>query len=185
MFASQRKPLMKVSARLLCSVVLFFFACNVDDASKETKQPYIISKEDTLSNQRWKNKGMPRPPSLIYGDYNFVVDSSGDVYLHKKSYPFGFYDTEIDVANLASVHFDTSDLVQMSEQDIINFLANAASHWDTKKYVVVASLSDTIQVGLIHPLIDSLKSNRTINRWNIRRVTTEEVIVLKNKTGRR
>jgi hypothetical protein len=124
---------------------------------------------------------MPPPPSLIYGDYNFVVDSSGDVYLHRKSYPFGFYDTEIDVANLASVYLGTSDLVQMSEQDIKNFLANAASNWDTKKYLVVASSNDTIQVRLIQSLIDSLRANRTITRWNIRKVTEEEAAVLKNK----
>jgi hypothetical protein len=176
---------MKLPVLLLFFATLFFLACNHYNESKEKRQPYIISKEDSIAVQRWKSKGMPSPPVLIYGDYNFVVDSSGDVYLHKKSYPFGFYDTGIDVTNLASLHLDTSDLVPMSAMDIKDFLANAASHWDTNKYVVVASLGDTIYPGLIQPLIDSLKANRPITRWNIRKVTEEEATVLKNKTGRR
>ena len=167
---------MKLLVLLLFFATLFFLACNHYDESKAKRQPYIISKEDSISVQRWKSKGMPPPPVLIYGDYNFVVDSSGDVYLHRKSYPFGFYDTEIDVANLASVGLDTSDMVSMSQQEIENFLAYAASKWDTKKYVVVAGFSDTIQVGLIQPLIDSLKANRTITRWNIRKITEEEAV---------
>jgi hypothetical protein len=122
---------------------------------------------------------------LIYGDYNFVVDTSGNVYLHRKSFPLGFYDTEVETSKPAPVHLDTSDFVSMSQMDMEDFLGNAASNWNTKKSVVIASFCDTIKAGIIYRLIDTLKGNRTIRRWNIRKVTKEEATVLMTKNSRR
>ncbi len=176
---------MKLPAFFSSLVFLIFFSCNVDKAHKDKGQSYIITQEDSSAKQRWKDKGMPPPPFLIYGDYNFVVDTSGNVYLHRKSIPLGFYDTAIDTSELASVHLDTSDFVSMSQKDMENFLTNAASNWNTKKSVVIASFSDTIRAGIIYQLIDALKDNGTIRRWNIRKVTKEEATVLTTKNSRR
>lgn len=175
---------MKATCFFLSCVFLIFFSCELGKTHKDREQSYIITQEDSIVKKRWKDKGIPPPPWLIYGDYNFIVDTTGNVYLHRKSFPLGFFDTEIDTSKLASVHLDTSDFALMNPHDLEKFIANAASNRDTKKSIVIASFSDTIRPGIIYRFIDTLKANGTIRRWNIRRVTKEEATVLTTKNSR-
>ncbi|MER2998558.1 hypothetical protein [Pontibacter populi] len=157
-------------------------ACNRPDYT-HTKEapPYTVSQIDSTLQAQWKGTSTPPPPTLFYGDYNFIVDNrSQQVFLHKKKHNW-FCGTGVDFTKPDFIDLAPEDLILLTDKEVQNYFADTLTNLGDRQAIVLASLQDSIRLKEPRKLVDLIFLSRKIQRFNIRMVTEEEKVVLEHK----
>ena len=157
-------------------------ACSKSDYThtKETP-PYTVSQIDSTLQAQWKGTSTPPPPTLFYGDYNFIVDnSSQQVFLHKKKHSW-FCGTGVDFTKPDFLYLAPEDFKLLTKKEIQNYFTDTLPNLNNRQAIVLASFQDSIKLKEPRKLVDSIFQSRKIQRFNIRMVTEEEKVILEHK----
>lgn len=171
---------MRISFCLIYFCIVLF-ACKENHKQENEHKVYVISKQDSIYKAQWKAAKLPPPPLLYYGHYNFIVDNSGNYFVHRKSYGLRYCGTDIDGSKPDFIRLKPSDITLIDSQFINRFLKDSIPNMDHRKQIVIASFDNTLNAEPFIPLIKILTKDQKFLRCNIRRVTEEEKVVLNYK----
>jgi hypothetical protein len=157
--------------------LVFVAACNPPHQNKEFQ--FIVSSFNKPSDP----KEPPPPPMPEYAPFNFILDTSGQVY---------YYQLQFGKPKCASVNDDDltppfiglkpENIVQVSQSNLADFVSNNILYPKKDyKYVSIACLVDTVKSNALKKLIDIFKDRTHKTTYSIRRITQEERIVLDYK----
>jgi len=151
----------------------------------ETKFDYIISKEDSISKaiHTRSDRVVLLPPKVKFGRYNFIVDSTDNVYFYSFQEPKqigGVFDGEEDEfaclkpnylfkipKGMEPIFFEENVILQKTSEKI--------------KTINVASFSDTVKTDFIKFLKGIQHKDSAGYSLRIRRILPEESEVLRYK----
>ncbi|MDN3588098.1 hypothetical protein QWY86_15550 [Pedobacter aquatilis] len=181
--------MLKKINRLTMSYIYFSFICMYGSfftsCRNESKFEYIISREDSIyKTSHTRPDGVVLlPPKVVFGRYNFIVDSTNNVYFYSFQEPkqiSGFFDGELSEfaclqpnylfkipKGLESIFFEENVVLQKTSEKI--------------KTINVASVNDTVKHDFIKFLRGVLHDDSSGYSLRIRRVLPEETEVLRYK----
>ena len=178
---------------LLIALNFLTSSCNFNNKKNSDKieqnnseQNFIISKHDSIHIAHCKQENIPPVIPFFYFDYNFLFDSSNNIFLHKKHPFMGFCDDGSCDKNFPPfMHLKPSDIIQIDENFIDNFLRDSIPKLNDVAAIAIVSFYDTVKSKqaneMIHFLIKRNETRKPIIRWGVRKITEEESIVLDYK----
>jgi len=151
------------------SIVGSFTACKENNSSI-----YIISQQDRTTN-------LNRQKNLFYSEFNFIMDTSGELYLHKKDSLLNCCSTGANYSYPDYIGLMPADLNLVSDDDL-EIILDSITHKPKPSinYIQIATFSDTLQNKVFFHLLKKLKA-RKIELYNVRLATEEETEVLRAK----
>jgi hypothetical protein len=164
------------------ALIILFTTCT----TKKSNSPFSL----VISgfNKRINTSGqpeMPKHPFSYYGHYNFIFDTSGKIYFYQNEFDTSKkHKRVIDFDNQAPVYLGlTPDrLCIVPEMNILQFAkANFSQHSAKTKFLVISSVSDTINSDGLFTLLQLAKDTSFHLKIDIRRTTYEENLILKYK----
>jgi len=141
---------------------------------------------DTVSEQKVADPNEPPPPpiyKLYYTAFNFIVDSSGNLFFFQRQMPSLICGTGLD-ENAAPAYIDLrpTDIVAVPKEGLRSFVdLNIFTHPPDDRIVAIGLLKNKIQSEELYKLTQLLKDTSKKARWFIRKATQEESIVLDYK----
>lgn len=163
--------------KALIILLIFIVACNRAEQNKEFQ--FMVSS----FNKPTDPKEPPPPPMPEYAPFDFILDTSGQLY---------YYQLQFVKPKCASVNDDVltppfiglkpGNIVRVSEQNVGEFVTNNILHPNgAYKYVSIACSVDTVRSNSLKKLIDIFKDTTQKTTYSIRMITQEERIVLNYK----
>lgn len=179
----------KILAVLLLSAI-FFESCQKKETI--TDEIFIINstiKTPVKEYYNSKNEKISLPPSppspRFYGLANIVIDKQGEFYFYQREYLPIWNCIPEENPNPDFIDLKPIDLINIPENNIVDFLKENTSPSIKKNYgaLIIASQGDTLKtkefINLMHFINDTEKSQ--IRMYIIRRTTQEENVVLRFK----
>ncbi|KAA9326062.1 hypothetical protein [Adhaeribacter soli] len=189
-----------ISKYLILSILVFtFLRCNSNKGEKQ-KFYYIIkhpdleqpSEVETLEiNGETVFISQPKPPRLFpffYGNYNFILIGSNQIFYHNKRGPIYFCGTGVDFSRPERLDLTPEDFSQIKLSNLERFLRDSIST-DTLKdgreaIVKIASPKDTIFNPALDVIVKHIKK-KGLKRWQIINSTEEENCVINSITEKK
>ncbi len=152
-------------------IMILLAACK--QPVKEKEFVYVISKHEKL-----KPEG-----SLIYGDFNFIIDTTGNIYYYQLHTPhFGFDYGKFDSFKQPFIFLKTEYIVQIPPKSIIDFVKlNILPSGAYYPIISIAAIKDTIKCKALEDLINIFSDTSYHKYAFIRKASEEEKIVLPYK----
>ncbi len=145
---------------------------------------YHVIKEQIIDSS---DSAPPHPPALFYAQHNFIVYTNGKTYYHDKFKDFGWCGTGVDTSNPAFLNLNTSDLVELTDDNLVRFVRNTvqdSSSYHRKVTAIISSPTDTITNKHFKEIINVFRQEK-FNIYSVRKTTEEENVVLKHKIENR
>ena len=161
----------------LLLIGLFFLSCNRDEA-------YIVSKEDSLSRMLHTNKEgvVIMPPDYKFDNYNFIIDSSNNVYFYyipESKVKLGVND-ETKTVFLRSNHI--FDIPKGSEEVFFKKNVPYSKTLNGNNVgIMLATFKDTINLDFLKYLQKLVKDKHAKFNLKIRIASLEERDIIKEK----
>lgn len=151
-------------------MTLISFCCKTKQDNNE--HFYFVIKHPKINTKE------PSPPSIFYGDHNFILLDTDKVFYHDK---FFFYScgTDIDFTKPPRIFLIPNSLTEIKIRDLQLFLLNNIRDTMVQGRNVMASISspnDTIRSKAFKIITDFFKAKK-IGRYVIRNWTEEEQFV--------
>lgn len=170
----------KISLFVAVSLLL---CCN-----SSTDKVYIISKEDSIAKKKYIRRDgiVIMPPSILYGEYNFIVDSNNNFYYYQlqQEATKGITGDDEGYQNRSLAYLNRYlpfKIPHGLEKEF--FEANISKNNNNLPYqnIVVASAKDTIVSDFIPFLRQCQKDSLSRLKITFRKFFREEQIVLRTK----
>jgi hypothetical protein len=166
-----------ISKFIIFSTVLllvgYFTACKQNNTSI-----YIISQHN-------RTKNLNRQQNLFYGTYNFILDTSGELYFHNKDSLLNCCSTGANYNYPDYIGLKPADMKIISDNDLEIFLDSVINISKKAEYSIqIAVFSDTIEHKTFFQLLEKIQ-DRKLEIYNVRLATEEETEVLKAKKQNR
>lgn len=164
---------MAISKFIYFSTILllvdYFTACKDNNSAI-----YIISQQD-------RTKNLNRQQNLFYSSYNFVMDTSGQLYFHNKDSLLNCCSTGANYNYPDYIGLTPADMKLISDDELEILLDSVTHISKTAEYFIqIAVFSDTIEHKTFFQLLEKIQ-DRKLEKYNVRLATEEETEVLKAK----
>jgi hypothetical protein len=159
--------------------VIFFSGCAVKRGNKD--HVYFVPTITKKENIRNKNEPPPPPPpNDFYLPFDFIIDSSGEVFYYQQPMFSGINDVIREEPEL--INLRPKDIVRVPDKTIAEFIKlNILSVKDDDRFVAIGLLRDSIKsVGLTR-ILNVFEDTSNHIKWLLRKATKEEAIVLDYK----
>ena len=125
--------------------------------------------------------GNPLPAVIYYAEFNFIVDSVGQVYFYKQKENRMICGTGRDSFELPEyINLTPLDIIQVPENGIEDFIKlNIVNSTYNRKAITIGSVKDTIKSKPLTKMFSFFKDSTYQLPRLFRRATFEERIVLK------
>ncbi|MEJ7830550.1 MAG: hypothetical protein WKF91_20240 [Segetibacter sp.] len=118
----------------------------------------------------------------FYAPFNFIFDSSGNVFYYQLSRSILNCGTDYDYTTPAYIGLLPENIIQFCPTDFERFLETNIFSVDSDYRVVsVASVQDTVKSPVMKLLVDSFSDSANHTRYYLRKTTQEEEVVLSHK----
>lgn len=155
-------------------------ACNHQGLTSADE--YIISREDSLLKVKLAKRNAPPFVAGFYSTFNLVLDTSGKIFLHRKSIK-SMCTTDTDQSKPDFLNLRPSDFIQIAGDNLHDLIRdNVLDNEKNRLYVYIASPVDTIRQKEFYRLIAYFRKVR-FARYIIRKTTEEEDAVIKAVKG--
>jgi hypothetical protein len=155
-----------------------FLAC--DKAFEEQGVVYHVIKEPVVD---LTSLAPPPPPALYYGQHNFILCADGKTYYHSKHNNYGWCGTGIDTSNPDFISLHPSDIVELTDDNLVRFVRSAVRDTSSHHRKVAATISsptDSIKNRHFKEIVNVFRQEN-FNIYTIRKTTEEEQVVLRHK----
>lgn len=128
----------------------------------------------------------PPPPPVVkpyYANFNFIIDSTGNLYFFQQQTYRWICGTGLDENTLPEyIDLRPTEIVAVPLNGLKSFIdSNIFNHDPDARIVAIGFLKDTIKSEGLYNLTQLLKDTSNKTRWFIRHSTQEEAIVLNFK----
>jgi hypothetical protein len=163
-------------------LLTFFISCSQQPT--RTNDIYVVPQREKPKVDLMPNEPPPPPPSpYYYLTFNFIIDTSGEVYFYEQP-QYDFYcgtglnwDTPPEFINLKP-----KDIVQVPINSITDFIQlNVLTLNSDDRRLAIASVKDTIQSIGLSKIFAMCNEDSNKIKWTFRKATQEENIVLNFK----
>lgn len=172
---------------ILITYVGLFLGCSLK--TKHDNITFIIPNYPD-PNLEMIRDGLPPPPPIIkiyYMPSNFIIDTNGNVYYYQqKLKPPIICGTGFDWNTPPSfISLDPQDIIEVPIKNIEEFIElNINSVEINEKACAIASVKDTIASEGLAKILSVFKKKNNSIKWQFRKTTHEENIVLKFKKSK-
>ena len=165
---------------VLILLLILFVGCKRQNQTLD--DAYIISREDSLQKVKLTRRNSPPVFPGFYSTFNIVLDTSGKIFLHRKSI-MSMCSTDADPSKPDFLDLRPSDFFIIrgnNLNDLVkdNVLNNEVNEGHNRQFIYIASPVDTIRQKEFYQLFEYLRDER-LARFVIRRTTEEEDAVIK------
>ena len=164
-------------------IAILFFSCTQDKG--HPNNIFFVSNGYNLRRDSVEKGLLPGPlppPVPFYMNYHFLVDSAGQLYYYQLDQNGWFCGTGYDYNVPLFMGLKPDKLFQVSETNVVEVVKkNILSQEPSFRWVIIGLKKDTIESNGLAKLMDMLKSDSNKVKWNLRKATLEESVIVDYK----